>query len=102
MTRIGDDSLNNFDHGRTSSIGTSAAPLTSVSSHAPRGVQIKAAIGNTGTVYVGNSDVTANAADATDGFPLVGGEALFVPVNDPSKVYVIGSASGQTVFYLVV
>lgn len=101
MTRIGDDSLANFDHGRTSSIGTSAVRLTNASSHTPRGVQIKAAIGNTGTVYVGNSDVTANAADATDGFPLVGGEALFVPIDDPSKVYVIGSASGQVVFYLL-
>jgi hypothetical protein len=102
MTRIGDDSLNSFDHGRTSSIGTSAVKLTNTSMHAPRGVQIKASLANSGTVYVGNSDVTANAADATDGFPLAAGEALFVSVNDPSKVYVIGSASGQTVFFLVI
>jgi hypothetical protein len=102
MTRIGDDSLTRFDHGRKSSIGTSAVQLTTTSMHAPRGVQIKAALANSGTVYVGNSDVTAGAADATDGFPLAPGEALFVPIDDPSKVYVVGTAAGQVVHFLVV
>lgn len=102
MTRIGDDSLTRFDHGRKSAIGTSAVQLMATSTHAPRGVQIKAALTNSGTLYVGNSDVTAGAADATDGFPLAPGDALFIPVDDPSKVYLIGSAIGQVAHFLVV
>jgi hypothetical protein len=102
MTRIGDESLARFDHGRKSAIGTTAVQLTTTSAHAPRGVQIKASVANSGTVYVGNSDVTAGSADATDGFPLGAGDALFLPIDDPSKVYLVGSAAGQIVFFVVV
>ncbi len=102
MTRIGDESLARFDHGRKSAIGTTAVQLTVTSTHAPRGVQLKASVANSGTVYVGNSDVTAGAADATDGFPLGAGEALFVPIDDPSKIYLVGTSAGQIVFFVVV
>jgi hypothetical protein len=68
MTRIGDESLARFDHGRKSAIGTTAVQLTTTSTHAPRGVQIKAAVGNSGVVYVGNSDVTAGARTRPTGF----------------------------------
>jgi hypothetical protein len=53
-------------------------------------------------VYVGAStSVTANSADATDGLQLGPGEALLVPVDDPSKVYLIGSTTGLSVFWLI-
>ncbi|MHB1033226.1 MAG: hypothetical protein ACYC35_23935 [Pirellulales bacterium] len=102
MTRIGDETVHGFDHGRKSAIGTTAVPLVATSSRAAKGVQIKAAAANSGTVYVGQSDVTADAADATDGFPLAAGEALFLPVDDPSKVYLVASTAGQKVFFVVV
>jgi hypothetical protein len=102
MTRIGDDTVHSFDHARLAGIGATAVRLTTTSLHATRGVQLKAAATNTGTLYVGNSDVTAGTVEATDGFPLTAGEALFVPVDDPSKVYLIGSAAGQAVHYLVI
>ena len=53
-------------------------------------------------VYVGTAGVTADAADATDGFPLAGGEGLFVPIDDPSKLYVRGSAAVQKVFWFAI
>lgn len=102
MTTISTDIANQFDHGRKSGIGTTAVPLVATSIDATRGVQIKAAADNAGTVYVGNSDVTADAADATDGFPLAAGEGLFVPLRDPSDVYVLGSEAGQKVFFFIV
>ena len=103
MTRLGDDVVHQFFHGRKSSVGTSAVQLTSTSTDASRGVLVKAADDNSGTVYVGNSSsVTADSADATDGFPLAAGEAVLVKVNNASRVYLIGSASGQKVFWLVV
>jgi hypothetical protein len=90
-----------FDHGAKSSVGTSAVQVIAASTPATRGVTVKAADDNSGTVYVGNSDVTANTADGTDGFPLAAGDALTVPVDDANKVYVRGSAAGQKVFWLV-
>jgi hypothetical protein len=96
--------LNNYDfeHGAKSSIGTTALQLTSAEFYCRRGLLIKAASGNSGTVYVGKSDVTTGSADATDGFPLAASEAVTIEVDDPRKVYVRGSASGQKVFWITV
>jgi hypothetical protein len=101
MSRIGDETVASFDHGRKSGVGTSAVQLVATPLHAAKGIELIAASTNTGTVYVGNADVTAGSADDTDGFPLAPGARLFLPLDDPSKVYVRGSAAGQTVFFVV-
>lgn len=101
MTRLGDDTVHSFDHGRKSSVGTTPVQLVATSLQATRGVQLKAASDNSAAVYVGNSDVTADSADATDGFPLAAGEGLFVAVDDASKIYLRAASGTQKVFYLV-
>ncbi|MBX3411572.1 MAG: hypothetical protein KF708_02550 [Pirellulales bacterium] len=101
MTRLGDDTVHGFDHGRKSEIGTTAVPLVATSRKGTRGVQLKAAADNSAEVYVGNSDVTTDAADATDGFPLSAGEGLFVAVDDASKIHLRAPSGTQKVFYLV-
>jgi hypothetical protein len=101
MTRLGDDTVHGFEHGRKSAVGTSAAQLVATSMKATRGVQLKAAAGNTAEVYVGNGDVTTDSADATDGFPLAAGEGLFVAVDDASKIYLRAASGTQKIFYLV-
>lgn len=101
MTRLGDDTVHGFDHGRKSSIGTLTVQLLTTAGKATRGVQLKAAAGNSADVYVGNSDVTTDSADATDGFPLAAGEGLFVAVDDASKIYLRAASGTQKVFYLV-
>lgn len=90
---------NSFDHGAKSSIGTTAVQLVSASTRVNRGVQVKAAAGNSGKVFVGNADVTNGSADATDGFELSAGQGLFVPTHDASNVWLIGSAADQKVFW---
>lgn len=90
-----------FDHGSTS-FGTSAVQITASSITAKKGVTVKAAIANTGRVFVGNSDVTADTTAATDGFELGNGESIFIEVDNANKVYVIGSALSQKVFWAVV
>lgn len=102
MTRIGDDVVGSFSHGRKAGIGTSATALTSQSRPASRGVQIKADEDNTGVVYVGNSGLTVLTDEATDGFPLEAGEGLFVPIDDANKVFLISETGGQAVHFLVV
>jgi hypothetical protein len=91
-----------FEHGRKSSISTTAVQLTSVDFTCRRGVLVKAAAGNSGKVYVGKSDATNDSADATDGFELSAGESVVIEVDKPNKVYVIGSAASQKVFWVTV
>ena len=67
-----------------------------------KGVQIIASIGNDATLYVGYSDaLTADSADATDGFPLSPGAAIFVPCRHPSDVFIrSASGSNQKVWFI--
>jgi|GEM_PF-1767258 len=101
MTRIGDETVNSFRHGRKSGIGAAVAPLTAAAVLATKGVQLRAADANSGVVYVGQSTLTADTADATDGYPLAAGETLFVPVNDASKIFLRATAESQKVFWFV-
>lgn len=90
-----------FDHG-SKAVGTSAVLITSSSVTTKKGVLVKAANSNTGTVYVGNSDVTANTVEATDGFEIGAGESVMIEIDDANKVYCIGSAVSQKVFWVTV
>ena len=55
-----------------------------------KGVQVQAAYANTVSVFVGDSSV-----DATHGFELAPGDSVFVPVPDPSKIFVFASSTSQ-------
>lgn len=95
------ETRSSFAHGSKSSIGATAVALSSAAITAFKGVLIKAAPNNSGIVYVGNSDaVTADGADGTTGFPLAAGESLFVEKEAAGSVYLIGSATGQKVFFI--
>lgn len=98
---IGNDVTATFDHGAKSSISTTALQLIVASTPAVKGVVVKAAAANAGKVFVGNSDVTNGSADATDGLELSAGESATVPVDNANKIWVIGSAASQKVFFMV-
>lgn len=100
MPGVDQEGVPNFDHFSKGSIGATAVQLSSSATRCFKGVQIKADPANTGVVYIGKSDVTANTAAATDGYPLAAGEELFVPTDLLSTVYAIGSAAGQKVFVM--
>ena len=90
-------------HGTKGAIGATALQLTAVSRKLNRGVVVKAAIDNTAgsKVYVGLLGVTAGvAAPTTDGFELAPGDAVAIPIDDPSKLYVIGSTTGLAVSWI--
>lgn len=91
-----------FDHGSNLDVDTAAEQVTTTSMAANRGVLITSDPANTGVVYIGNSDVTAGTADATDGIPLNAGEGVFIEINNANKLYAIASAVNQKVFFLVV
>ncbi len=90
-----------FVHGSKGSIGATALALTAVSSRLNRGVSVKADAGNSGFVFVGGSAVTAGiSAPTTDGYKLAGGEECFIEIDDPSRIFVIGSTTGQAVSWI--
>jgi hypothetical protein len=91
-----------FTTGAKSSIGTTAVQITTSDIKCVFGVLVKAASTNTGIVYVGPKGVTAGTADATDGIELRAGEEIKIEVDNAKKVYVIGSATGQKVFWAAV
>lgn len=94
------DTRASFFTGSKASIGTAQVQLTATKNRLKRGLVVKAAHGNAGTVYVGLTGVTADDTEATDGFPLTAGESVMVEVTDPSLVFCIASDAGHQVFFL--
>lgn len=87
-----------FDHGSKTSIGTTPLQMVVASTPADKGVVVKSVNANSGTVYVGNSDVTLlGVSDATDGFEIGGGESITLPVDDANKIWVVATVAGQAV-----
>lgn len=100
-SKISSDVGTTFSTGATSSISTSAVQMTDTSTPCVRGVLVKAADANAGKVFVGaSSEVTNGSADATDGLELGAGQSLFIPIDNANKIYLIGSAASQKVFWL--
>ncbi len=95
------DTVNAFDPFRVT-VGTTAAAITANEWNCRRGVGLKASADNTGTIYIGNSDVTPGDTAGTDGWPLAAGEELFLPLDDPTLIYTVASVAGQELFIVVV
>jgi hypothetical protein len=91
-----------FDHGSNRDVDATAEQITTTSVVPKFGILVRAAPGNSGVVYVGNSDVTAGTTDATDGMPLQAGESVLIKIDNVNKIYVIGSAVNQIVYWLAV
>lgn len=86
-----------FYAGVNSDIDQTAEQLTDLSVPVRKYVLVKANAANTGDVYVGRAGVSAS-----NGYPLDAGEEVKIPIDDPSKIYVIGSADNQGVKWLAV
>ena len=59
------------------------------------GVQVRAHIGNAGTIYVGGATVTA-----ANGYQLDQGESVFLSIADLADVYVDAAEDGDAVSFL--
>lgn len=91
-----------LDHGSNLDIDIVAEQITSTSFAAKKGVILKADSANSGIIYIGNSDVTAGDTAATDGIPLSAGESIEIEIDNPNKLYAIGSAVNQKVYWLAI
>lgn len=91
-----------LDHGSNLDIDTTAEQITSTSFACKFGVTLRADVTNTGTLYIGNSDVTVSGTAATDGIPLGPGDSLFLPVTNSNIPYAIASANNQKIYWVAV
>jgi len=82
-----------FQQGQTT-VGTTKTTMTTMI--ATRGIQVKAHPDNTGTVYIGRSDLTAG-----NGYFLMAGEDVFLPYHVCDDVYILGSDADQVVCWMV-
>jgi len=62
-----------------------------------KGIVLKAATSNTGSIHVG---FTAAAADTVAAFPLYAGDSLTLAINAVDKVYVVASNDTQSVYFI--
>jgi hypothetical protein len=79
----------------TVTVGTSQVTLTDTNRPLARGILVRADANNAGTVYVGGVRVTTTGVNA--GLPLAAGDSIFIPVQDPSQVYLVASQASQAV-----
>jgi len=87
--------------GRKSSISTTAVRLSDDTDRPKIGLQVLAASDNAGVVYIGFSDqVTADAADSTDGFPLTAGAGIALDDQKPHDIWAIADTGTNKVFYI--
>ena len=85
-------------------VGTTAAQIATVKPSKPftKGVIVRADAANTVDIYIGISHVTANNTVATGGLPIAPGEALFIPIDDPTLLYAISGSAAQDLAWLAV
>lgn len=71
-------------------VGTTQVRLTKTTPNT-HGVQFLADAANSGTIYIGKADVGSNR------YPLAAGKEVFIPLENSTDLYVLGSTSGQIV-----
>jgi len=81
----------------TGTVGTAAAAISSTSTNI-NWIVVQADSSNSGNLFLGSSTVTNSGA--TTGIQLQAGQSAQFVVDDLNKVYVVGSAAGQTFHYL--
>lgn len=87
-------------------MGTTRAQLTANSIRTYKGVLIRSPgsadpTPNTGVIWIGGAAVTADSNSGTGGMPLTPGDSVFIPIDDPSKLYVISDTAAQDVAWLL-
>lgn len=86
-------------------VGATAVQLTEQSFQAEKGILLRCpgtddTVPNTDPVWVAQTPNVTSDSTGTGGFPIAPGESVSLPVNDPSKLYVISTAAAQTIAWM--
>ncbi len=89
--------------GSKSDIDTTPTRLSSDTTKVVNnGVQLLADSTNTDVLYVGyTSSITPGTVDATNGFPIVAGAALFIPCRHLSDIYIMSSTNPDQIVHVI-
>lgn len=100
------ESVIGLSHGHKS-VGISVVQLYAfaLTSPANKGVLLRCpgagdATPNTVEVWVGGPAVTGDSNESSGGMPIAPGEALFIPIEEPSHLYVIAGAVSQDIAWM--
>ena len=87
-------------HGWTS-VGTTIAQLMDKTfSVTYKGVLIVSDPDNTVTIFIGRNGVTSDKDAETGGIPLSPDRSIFIPIEDPTLLYVISGSASQLVAWM--
>jgi hypothetical protein len=94
-----------FGHMVAGNGAGNAVQLTANSIKVNRGVLVrcpgaKDPTANTKPVWVGLKGVTPDSTQDTGGMPVVPGSSLFVPIDDPSELYIVSTVASQDIAWL--
>lgn len=79
------------------SITQTASQIKNTTDVAKEGVLIYSDVDNSGVIYVGgHTGITANSGDDTDGFPIVAGSSLLVPVRKMADLYAVSDSTAES------
>jgi hypothetical protein len=86
-------------------VGTTAVQLTTLSLQFARGVLLRAPgnndpASNDAPIWVGRQGVLASSDLANGGMPIPPGESLFIPIDDPTKIWLISTDANQDVAWM--
>ena len=88
----------NWETGGNQAIGSgTSVQITSSTTNTQRGMVLKAASDNTGSIWVGETGVST-----TTGFELSAGEQVVLPVLIASEVFAISSSGTQSASFLII
>ena len=95
---------NQLSTGGRSGIGPSGVQLIPDTTNlALYGITFYADKGNRDLIWIGNSGLTAASGQYTDGFPLVSGASMFLPLRHPDSIYVrTSSVTNQKIYWVYV
>lgn len=98
------EAVEEFFNGHATA-GTTKSKLTDLSFPLNKGVLIRCPGGsdpvpNTAPVWIGGQNVTANSNAQTGGVPILPGDVLFIPIDKPSKLWVISTGNNQDVAWM--
>lgn len=93
-----------FEHGTTNltTANTPSQVITRTDLSPKKGVRLKAGISNSGIVYVGTSGAGNDPSAASCGYPLDGGDELFLECENPTVIYANNDTANDVVHWIVV
>ena len=102
------ESVSGLRHGHKA-VGTSAVQLGGPLPYLPnKGILVRCPgaddpVPNTVPIWVGSTAaVTADSVETSGGFPVLPGDALFIPADDIEKIWCISTAASQDIAWLAI